>query len=149
MVKRHGVPVLVLNAAFGGTSLEYWAKSARGELFEHSFVNARIGMPYVNLRHALKQYAAHTGIRRCSRSRQNDWTQENEELIVSNYRTWIEHARRDLGFERLPVVVNRQGFKDKHQVRRAQERMVHEMPHCFAGPDYDTLDAEDRETAST
>src|SRR4051812_18450457 len=31
VAKRQDVPVLVLNAAFGGTSLEHWARSARGE----------------------------------------------------------------------------------------------------------------------
>ncbi len=146
MVKRHEVPVLVLNAAFGGTSLEHWAKSSRGEMFEHSFVNARIGMPYANLRNAFKHYVAHTGLRALlSDHGQNDWTQDNEEPIRSNYRIWIEQARIDLGFEKLAVVVNRQSVGDRKQVRVAQERVIREVPHCFAGPDYDTLEIDDRE----
>jgi hypothetical protein len=146
MVKRHRVPVLVLNAAFGGTSLEYWAKSSRGEMFEHSFVNASIGMPYANLRNSFSHYTSRLGLRALLADHgQNDWTQENEELIVANYRAWIEQARRDLGFEQLAVVVNRQSFGEKKQVRRSQERTIVEVPHCFAGPDYDTLATEDRE----
>jgi hypothetical protein len=56
-------PCSMLNAAFGGTSLEHWAKSARGERFEHSFVKSELRMPYVNLHHALRRYATVTGVR--------------------------------------------------------------------------------------
>ena len=62
-----GVPVLLLNAAFGGTSLEHWAKSSRGEQFEHSFVKSPIRMPYIHLHHALRRYATVTGVRTDSR----------------------------------------------------------------------------------
>ena len=56
VAKAQHVPVLILNAAFGGTSLEHWAKSARGETFAHPFVISSIRMPYIRLEHALKKY---------------------------------------------------------------------------------------------
>lgn len=139
------VPVLLLNAAFGGTSLEHWAKSARGERFEHSFVNSAIRMPYIRLQHALTRYGGVTGMRAIlSDQGQNDWPEKDEERIVSNYKIWIDQARRDTGFTNLAVVICRQsppgGFA---QIRRVQERMIREHPNCFPGADYDTLAGED------
>ncbi|MEO7098397.1 MAG: hypothetical protein ABI162_03475, partial [Luteolibacter sp.] len=62
VAKSQNVPVLILNAAFGGTSLEHWAKSARGESFAHPFVVSSIRMPYIRLEHALKKYCSVTGV---------------------------------------------------------------------------------------
>ncbi|MCW5559968.1 MAG: hypothetical protein KIT22_19290, partial [Verrucomicrobiae bacterium] len=74
VAQRQDVPVLLLNAAFGGTSLDHWARSTRGEPFEHSFVRSGIRMPYINLHHALRQYATHTGVRALLADQgQNDW----------------------------------------------------------------------------
>ena len=139
------VPVLLLNAAFGGTSLEHWAKSARGESFGHPFVNSYIRMPYIRLEHALTKYCAVTGLRAILADQgQNDWPEKDEEKILANYKTWIEQARRDIGFPDLAVVVNRQSPPDGFgQIRRVQDRMIKEYPHCFPGADYDTLAKED------
>jgi hypothetical protein len=135
----------LLNAAFGGTSLEHWAKSARGEPFEHSFVNSSIRMPYIRLEHALTKYCAITGLRAVLADQgQNDWPEKDEEKIITNYKAWIDQARKDVGFPGLAVVVNRQsppnGFG---QIRRVQDRVIKEHPRCFPGPDYDTLAQED------
>jgi xylan 1,4-beta-xylosidase len=146
IARRENVPVLILNAAFGGTSLEHWAKSARGEDFAHGFVRSAIGMPYVNLRNALSRYASVTGVRAVlSDHGQNDAGQEDADVVLENYRAWVEQARRDSGHPTLAVVVNRQTpYSDRVAIREAQERMIRETPHCFPGPDYDHLTAEDR-----
>lgn len=145
VARTQDVPVLVLNAAFGGTSLEHWAKSARGEAFEHSFVKSSIRMPYIRLEHALTRYAAVTGLRAILADQgQNDWPEKDEAKILSNYKAWIDQARKDTGFPDLAVVVNRQSPPgNPGPVRRVQERMIREHPHCFPGPDYDTLASED------
>lgn len=145
VAREQGVPVLLLNAAFGGTSLEHWAKSARGEQFPHPFVKASVRMPYVRLEHALKRYCAVTGLRAILADQgQNDWPEKDEDKVVANYQAWIAKAREDAGFPNLTVVVNRQSPPDGGgQVRRVQERMIREYPHCLAGPDYDTLAKED------
>ncbi|WP_035615335.1 sialate O-acetylesterase [Haloferula sp. BvORR071] len=145
VAKANKVPVLLLNAAFGGTSLEHWAKSARGETFEHPFVNSQIRMPYVRLEQALTKYAAVTGLRAIlSDQGQNDWLERDENKIVANYKAWIDQARKDAGFPNLAVVINRQSPPDGFgQIRRVQDRMIKEHPFCFAGADYDTLEKED------
>ena len=49
-----------------------------------------------------------------------------------------------MGFPELAVVVNRQSPPGGvNHVRRVQERMIQECPHCFPGADYDTLASED------
>jgi hypothetical protein len=145
LARAQNVPVLLLNAAFGGTSLEHWAKSARGEQFEHSFVNSSIRMPYIQLKHALEKYCAVTGLRAILADQgQNDWPEKDENKIFANYRAWIDQARGDARFDNLAVVVNRQSPPDGFgQIRRVQQRIIKEYPHCFPGPDYDTLDRKD------
>lgn len=145
VARAQDVPVLLLNAAFGGTSLEHWAKSARGEMFKHPFVKASVRMPYIQLEAALKKYCGVTGLRAILADQgQNDWPERDEQKIFANYQAWIEQARRDAGFPNLAVVVNRQSPPDGFgQIRRVQERVIREEPHCFAGADYDTLAPED------
>lgn len=146
ITQAQNVPVLLLNAAFGGTTLEYWAKSARGESFEHSFVKSDLRMPYRNLRLALQRYVSLTGVRAILADHgQNDRLDPDEDRILNHYRTWIEQARRDLGFPELAIVINRQTPPDaKHHVRRVQDRMIREVSACFPGPDYDLLEPSDR-----
>jgi hypothetical protein len=75
---------------------------------------------------------------------QNDWPERDEDRILTNYKAWIDQARKDAGFPDLAVVVNRQSPPDGFgQIRRVQDRMIKEDPHCFPGPDYDTLAKED------
>ena len=139
------VPVLVFNAAFGGTSLEHWAKSARGEAFEHSFVRGDLRMPYRNLTNTWQRYIHVTGLRAILADQgQNDWGEPSGEVIGERYRTWMNQARADLGFPELAVVVNRQTpFRERPAIRTAQEGLIRDVPHCFPGPDYDTLAAAD------
>ncbi len=150
LARREEVPVLLLNAGFGGTSLEHWAKSARGEPFDHGFVRSALRMPYINLQNALERYARVLGLRAIlSDHGQNDWPELNEERVFQNYRTVILQARRDLGFDQLAIVVNRQtpglnGPKPSRQIRSVQERVIRDIPACYPGPDYDQLAPEDR-----
>jgi len=145
VAQAQNVPVLLLNAAFGGTSLEHWAKSARGEPFGHPFVISSIRMPYIRLEHALTKYCKVTGLRAILADQgQNDWPEKDGDRILANYKAWIDQARKDAGFPDLAVVVNRQSPPGgSGQVRRVQERMIAEHPHCFPGADYDTLSKED------
>lgn len=146
VARKQNVPVLILNAAFGGTSLQHWARSSRGELFNHSFVRSEIRMPYVNLENALQRYATVLGVRAVLADQgQNDNRENDGNVIYSNYLAWVQQARSDLKFPELAIVVNRQTPPgNKKHIRGAQERMIREQPHCFAGPDYDLLESLDR-----
>lgn len=139
-------PVAVFNAAFGGTSLVHWAKSATGQPFTHSFVNSAKGFPYVNLKNALTEYVKWTGCRAVLMDQgQNDHEEPDAQTVFANYRTVVDRARTDTGILNLPVVINRQTpYRVRTAIRQAQERMVAEVSHCFAGPDYDLLADSDR-----
>jgi hypothetical protein len=143
LAQRGNVPVLIYNAAFGGTSLEHWAKSSQGIQFDHSFIKSAIRMPYINLLNTFKKYIPLTGLRAILADQgQNDAGQKNADTIFENYKTFIRQAREDLHDPQLAVIVNRQTPKDAPAVREAQERMI-KQPYSFPGPDYDILLPED------
>lgn len=144
VAQKENVPVLIYNAAFGGTSLEHWAKSSQNIQFEHSFVKSEIRMPYINLLNTFKKYIPLTGLRALLADQgQNDWQAKDEEQVFQNYQTFIKQAREDLNYPELALVVNRQTPKSSPIIRNVQDRMVKE-PYNFPGPNYDTLAEEDR-----
>lgn len=144
LVQKENVPVLIYNAAFGGTNLEHWAKSSAGIQFEHGFVKSDIRMPYINLLNTFKKYIPLTGLRALLIDHgQNDAGEKNADKILANYKIFVSQARKDLGFKELAIVVNRQTPANAHAVRIAQDEMIRE-PYAFAGPDYDELLSEDR-----
>ena len=144
IAQEENVPVLIYNAAFGGTSLEHWAKSSQNIQFEHGFVKSEIRMPYINLLNTFKKYIPLTGLRALLADQgQNDWQEKDEEKVFKNYQTFIKQAREDLNYPELALVVNRQTPKSSPIIRHVQDRMVKE-PNSFPGPDYDTLAEEDR-----
>lgn len=146
VARSQNVPVLILNAGFGGTSLQHWAKAARGEQFDHSFVKSEIRMPYINLQNAITKYASKTGVRAILADQgQNDAGEPNSDIIFANYRTWVEQIRADSGWPDLAVVVNRQTpYPDRNPIYRAQVRVLRDVPSTFQGPDYDTMAEADR-----
>lgn len=145
VTKKNNVPVLLYNAAFGGTSLEHWSKSARGIQFEHGFVRSKIRMPYINLYNTLTKYIPLTGVRAILADQgQNDAGRKNEDTVFNDYKIFVEQARRDLNYSGLTVVVNRQTPGNAPHIRTVQERMLKES-FTFPGPDYDAgLVKEDR-----
>jgi hypothetical protein len=145
VAQNQNVPVIVYNAAFGGTSLEHWSKSSQGIWFDHSFVNANIRMPYINLYNSLKQYIKLTGIRAILADQgANDWPNTDLNQVYGYYKTWVDQARSDLDFGSLGVVVNRHTPAGNAVIRQVQMKMINEAGNCFTGPDYDTLAPEDR-----
>jgi hypothetical protein len=145
VAQTQNVPVVLYNAAFGGTSLEHWHLSALGLPFSHSFVKSSIRMPYINLYNTLKYYINHTGIRAVlSDQGANDWPNPDSNQVFEYYKTWVNQARADLGYGSLAIVVNRHTPGGNAGIRQAQQRMVNEVPNCFNGPDYDTLAPADR-----
>ena len=145
VAQNQNVPVILYNAAFGGTSLEHWHLSALGLPFSHSFVKSSIRMPYINLYNTLKYYINHTGIRGVLADQgANDWPNPDSNQVFEYYKTWVNQARADLGYGSLAIVVNRHTPAGNAGIRQAQQRMVNEVPNCFNGPDYDTLAPADR-----
>ncbi|GAB3761336.1 sialate O-acetylesterase [Spirosoma pomorum] len=150
VAQKENVPVLIYQAAFGGTSLEHWARSANGEAFPLFTVNPAIGMPYVNLKHTLQRYVPVTGLRAMLFDMgQNDTGEPNGELLYQRYMTVLSKARTDANAPNLTAVITRQtpyltvdssyqgGLPPQTYIRTMQER-VSSSAKCVPGPDYDT-----------
>ncbi len=140
LAQRTGVPVLVLNAAFGGTNLAMWWQSAREIPFAHSFVRSAIRMPYANLKNALTKYVPQTGLRAIlSDHGQNDFPDKDTAQLIIYYDGIIQLARNQLGFG-VPVVINRQTpfltTDPQRHIRQVQQAVINQ-PGNYPGPDYD------------
>ena len=149
LVQRLNVPVAMYQTAFGGTNLEMWWKSSQGIQFPHSFVRSNLGMPYINLKHALTIYSAQSGVRAlmCDHGA-NDLANPDGNQIAGYYKGMLDQARADFGFP-VWALINRAtpGINENNPfraVRQAQDAAT-AYTNCAPGPDYDTQMApEDR-----
>lgn len=111
LAQRLNVPILFYGAAFGGTSLEQTYMAAAGIPFSHSFINSKVGMPYVNIRNALQTYVPMTGLRAVlALHGENDRTgaagfPKSAEAIAYFYQYIIRQSRQDANFSKLTWVV--------------------------------------------
>lgn len=156
IAQTQNVPVLILNTAAGGSTLNWYALSSRGLTYGPSIHNAWMRLPYGRIYSVIERYIKLLGLRAIlSDNGTNDATLDpSEDNVLNNYKIWVEQARKDLNFPQLAIVVNRQTphTVDTNtmtitgswpHIRNAQERMIQE-PYCFAGPDYDTMAFSDR-----
>jgi hypothetical protein len=150
VAQKENVPVLIFQTAFGGTSLEHWARSSQGEPFALFNVNPNIGLPYVNLKHTLQAYVPKTGLRAVLFDMgQNDTGEPNGDLLYQRYMTVLGQMRTDAGKPNLTAMITRQtpyltidsgykgGLPPQTYIRTMQEKVA-ASANCVPGPDYDT-----------
>lgn len=65
LAQQYNVPVLFMNTAWGGTTIRNWVESAQGRSTANIYTGAPLpnGMPYANLRIALRYYSSIQGLR--------------------------------------------------------------------------------------
>jgi uncharacterized repeat protein (TIGR01451 family) len=143
VVQNQQVPVMVFNAAFGGTNLEMWYKAANGIAFEHPFIKSSLGMPYRNLYNALQKYLSVTGVRAvlCDHGQNDtDLTKYSKAQLIDYYKGFIAKTRADFN-PSLPFVINRHtpsiNISPAYHIREVQEAVISTVANCFPGPDYD------------
>ena len=99
LVQRLNVPVLFINTAWEGTAIENWQKSADGLSSANYYSGGTYiypeGMPYANLKVAVKTYASQYGLRAVL------WMQGEADAL---YKTTTQDYR-----DRLQRVINRVG----------------------------------------
>lgn len=146
LTARLGVPVLILNAAIGGTTLDHWAATAQGAARPLFSFNPALRFPYTAIKASLLRYVLPlTGCRAVLVDLgQNDTAELSEDVLFARYNTLLGQIRADAGFATLPVVINRQtpdftrpGADIKTYIRNAQQRTVAANPANRPGPDYD------------
>lgn len=156
---RFNVPVLFINAAFAGTQVDAWSKSAAGlpapNIFCQSCADPNYppGMPYGNLKLSLQYYASMLGVRAVL------WMQgetDNYPLRTSTdaYRealkSVIQQTRNDTGKPISWVVSQtsraRDTFQNQNtvsdQVTNAQLQVTQQMDNVFLGPPTDGIQVE-------
>jgi hypothetical protein len=107
LVEKYDCPVAFLNACFGGTNLDIWAKSAKWQNFEHGFADSSKRMPFVKLLNTLKYIVPRTGVRGIlSIHGDNDKFVTNDpNVIADEYKTIIETARSESNLPNLHFVL--------------------------------------------
>ncbi|GAB3782947.1 hypothetical protein GCM10028818_39860 [Spirosoma horti] len=146
LVRRLNVPVLLYNAGFGGTTIQfnYWA--AYDIPFQHSFVRYDLRMPYANLRNLMNLYVPTTGIRAVliqhgenDRGNPTDSTYKYYGKVIDKMRT--EFNKPDLG-----CIVALSSFVGGRfeNVRSAQTQIINRTNYkAFQGPDLDQISSID------
>lgn len=106
LVETYQVPVLFLNAGFGGTNLEIWYDVMYQIPFQHGFADYSKGMPYIKCKNMLQFIVPKTGLRTmlCLHG-DND----NQNISQANIEKWykgiISTIRKDAGIPDLSFVI--------------------------------------------
>lgn len=146
LVGRLNVPVLLYNAGFGGTTIQYNYWAAYDIPFQHSFVRYDLRMPYANLRNLMNLYVPTTGIRAVliqhgenDRGNPADSTYKYYSKVIDKMRT--EFNKPDLG-----CIVALSSFVGGRfdNVRAAQSQIIGRANYkAFQGPDLDQISSID------
>lgn len=145
LVKRLKVPVLFLNASYGGTASKQWKKSSLGIMPNDQYTN---GMPYINLKNALTEWASLLGVRAIlwhqGESDASTWAEiysANDYFL--NIKTVIEQSRTDSQKPDLAWIISRASFSENKTVEamkkvyEGQSLLIKNIPNVFEGPDTD------------
>ncbi len=152
LAARLGVPVLIYNVAWSGTSIRVWQESITADsvatVYNEYF---RPGFPYGGLRRVLRDYVSKTGLRAVL------WLQGEEEpydtdpdavRYAERLQAIIAQSRRDARQPALAWVISRtsmdnnllaEGLTHYDPVIRAQNAVIANTPNVWAGPDTDVI----------
>jgi len=147
--RKLNVPIMFYGTAFGGTKSEYWFKASQGILFDHSFINSAIKMPYINLKNVLQLYLPLTGIRGVLCLHGVNDRNDSQADIQTWMQGYIAQSRVDSKIPNLAWMIATdsylldhglypQPFPLKFEVRNAQA-FVQSLPNNFQGPDLDVI----------
>ncbi len=145
LAQRLNVPILFLNAAYGGSSSENWYSSALGKPTQNAFHLPYIGgAPYSSLRISLQFYASYLGVRAVLWEQGEDDSETGEDVYYNNVKTVIERSRADAN-KNLSWVICRASLNDfatthtNPNVIKAQNRLIKDIANVFEGPYTDSI----------
>ncbi|MBA4853227.1 sialate O-acetylesterase [Emticicia sp. BO119] len=145
LAQRLNVPILFLNAAYGGSSSENWYSSALGKPTQNAFHLPYIGgAPYSGLRITLQFYASYLGVRAVLWEQGEDDSETTENVYYTNLKTIIEKSRSDVN-KNLSWVICRTSLNDFASVHvnpaviKAQNRIINSIENVFEGPYTDSI----------
>ncbi len=152
LVQRFGVPVLFMNAAWGGTSIGNWRETAAGGTAYSVYVSGQAypqGQPYANLRTALQFYTNLLGVRAVlwHQGEADTYVGTGTDEYVRSLRYIIDKSRQDAG-KSIAWVVSRvsyekdggiPGGKMRPEIINAQNQIIAQGGNVFAGPSTDNI----------
>lgn len=148
LAQRTNVPVLIYNAGFGGSNMEYNYKAAYDIPFEHGFINYSIRMPFVNTRNLMNLYVPSTGIRAMLVLHGENDRANTTETITSHYYGVIEKVKNEFNKPDLAWIIALSSTVNGpfENVRSAQYQVSHNPAYrTYQGPDLDVvLPGDDR-----
>jgi uncharacterized repeat protein (TIGR01451 family) len=148
LAQRINVPVLIYNAGFGGSNMEYNYKSAYDIPFEHGFIRYSIRMPFVNTRNLMNLYVPSTGIRAMLVLHGENDRANPTETITSHYYGVIEKVKNEFNKPDLAWIIALSSTVNGpfENVRSAQYQVSHNPAYrTYQGPDLDVvLPGDDR-----
>jgi uncharacterized repeat protein (TIGR01451 family) len=148
LAQRINVPILIYNAGFGGSNMEYNYKAAYDIPFEHGFINYSIRMPFVNTRNLMNLYVPSTGIRAMLVLHGENDRANTTETITSHYYGVIEKVKSEFNKPDLAWIIALSSTVNGpfENVRSAQYQVSHNPGYrTYQGPDLDVvLPGEDR-----
>lgn len=139
--RQLNVPILIYNAAFGGTTSEYWYKAAYNIYFYHSFVNANIGMPYINLKNILQLYVPLTGVRTVLTLHGVNEREAPADDIKRWMNGYIVKSREDSKIPNLSWVIALDSYLGwvYPNPLEAQLHTIAHTPYAYRGPDLNSI----------
>ena len=142
LVQRINVPVLIYNAGFGGSNMEYNYRAAYNLPFDHSFIRYNIRMPFVNTRNLMNLYVPSTGIRAMLVLHGENDRANPSDTIKYHYYKVIEKVAQEFNKPNLAWIIALSSTVNGpfENVRSAQYAVSHNPAYrTFQGPDLDVL----------
>lgn len=146
LVRRLNVPVLLYNAGFGGTTMQYNYWAAYDIPFQHSFVRYDLRMPYANLRNLMNLYVPTTGIRAVLIQHGENDRGNPTDSTYKYYGKVIDKMRTEFNKPNLGCIVALSSFVGGRfdNVRSAQMQIINRSNYnAFQGPDLDQISSTD------
>lgn len=149
IVRRFNVPVLFMNAAWGGTAVRNWRETAAGgtAFSVYTFGAYPEGQPYANLRISLQFYTNLLGLRAVlwHQGEADTYAKTSTDEYVRDLRYVIEKSRQDAG-KNISWVVARVSYErdntsptTRPEVIAGQNQVIAGLGNVFAGPNTDNI----------
>lgn len=142
LAQRTNVPILLYNAGFGGSNMEYNYKAAYDIPFEHGFIRYDIRMPFVNTRNLMNLYVPSTGIRAMLVLHGENDRANTSDQIKTHYYGVIDKVKTEFNKPDLAWIIALSSTVNGpfQNVRDAQFEVSHNPNYkTYQGPDLDVL----------
>ncbi|GAB3640901.1 DUF11 domain-containing protein [Spirosoma arcticum] len=142
LAQRINVPILIYNAGFGGSNMEYNYKAAYDIPFDHGFIKYSLRMPFVNTRNLMNLYVPSTGIRAMLVLHGENDRANTTDQIKTHYYGVIDKAKTEFNKPDLAWIIALSSTVNGpfQNVRNAQYDVSHNPAYrTYQGPDLDVM----------